>query len=113
MTTVFLRAGELDRRIKLQARSTTKTDSGTELLTWTDVATVWANIQPLSGRELVGADAVNAELTHLILIRYRQGVTARMRAIYGTRIFDINAVVEPQMAHVSLQLLCTEGMDEG
>jgi SPP1 family predicted phage head-tail adaptor len=113
MTTVFLRAGELDRRIKLQQRSATKTDTGTEVQTWTDVATVWANIQPLSGRELIAAAAVEAETTHMIVIRYRQGVTARMRAVYGSRIFNITAVVEPQMAHVSLELLCTEGLNEG
>lgn len=113
MTTVILRPGELNRRIKLQQRSTTKTDAGTEQTTWSDVATVWANVQPLSGRELMAAAAVNAEVTHLIVIRYRPGVTARMRAVYGTRIFDINAVIEPEMAHVSLELMCTEGVNVG
>lgn len=113
MTTVFLRAGELDRRIKLQSRSAVVDSFGQQQTTWVDVASVWANIKPLTGTELVAASAVNNETTHQIVIRYRVGITAAMRATYGTRIFNIQTVIEPEMAHVSLQLLCIEGMNNG
>lgn len=87
--------------------------SGQQLISWTDVATVWANIKPSSGRELIAAGAINAEVTHTIVIRYRPGITAAMRALYGSRIFDIAAVIEPETAHVSLELLCNEGINQG
>ena len=62
---------------------------------------------------MVAALAINAELTHKVTIRYRPGVLAAMRMLYGGRVFNIGSVIEPQMAHVSLELTCGEGLNRG
>ena len=54
-------AGTLARRIKIQRPSTVKDSLGAPSRTWIDVATVWADIQPLSGREAVIASRISAE----------------------------------------------------
>ena len=113
MTSVVLSPGELNRRVTLQVRSSTQDTYGQALDTWTDWATCWAKIDQLSGNEMVVAQAVNAALTHKVTIRYRPGVLASMRLLYGTRIFNIGSVVEPETAHVSLELTCGEGLNRG
>lgn len=46
-----MRAGKLDRRITLRAKSTTKNTFGEDVVTWTDIATVWAEWIPKGGTE--------------------------------------------------------------
>jgi len=46
-----MKIGKLDKRITLQSRSATLDDYGQELNSWSDIATVWANVKPLGGRE--------------------------------------------------------------
>ena len=64
-------AGMLTRRIKIQRPSTIKDSVGAPCRSWLDVATVWADIQPLSGKEAVIANRISAELSHQIIVRYQ------------------------------------------
>lgn len=113
MTAVVLRAGELDRRVTLQQRSGSKDAFGQQLTTWSDMATVWANIRPTNGREILTAGAIAAEVSHIVTIRYRPGIAPSMRLLYGSQVFNIVAVVEPELAHVSLELYCGAGLNQG
>src|SRR4051812_10415124 len=49
---------------------------------WATDATVWASIEPLSGRELVFAGQVAADATHMVAVRYYQGLGPRWRFKY-------------------------------
>lgn len=113
MTSVILSPGELNRRVTLQTRTSVQDTYGQAQDTWADWATCWAKIEPLSGNEMISAQAINAELTHKVTIRYRPGVLASMRLLYGGRIFNVGSVIEPQMARVSLELTCGEGLNKG
>lgn len=108
-----LRSGELNRRITIQQRATSTDSYGQQATTWADVLSCWAAIEPLDGRELLLAQAINAEVTHRLTVRYRTGITAAMRATYQGRLFNIHAVLDPDTAHVALQLLCSEGLNQG
>lgn len=105
--------GKLRHRITFQERTTTQDSYGQPLLTWTDVATVWGAVEPLNGRELMAAEAVQSEITHQVVIRYRPGITAKMRVLYGTRVFDIQNVLDENERHRMLTLLCLEGLSDG
>jgi len=65
-----MKIGKLDKRITLQSRSATLDDYGQELNSWSDIATVWANVKPLGGREKLRAMAVESLLTHTVTVRY-------------------------------------------
>jgi len=106
-----MRAGDLRRQITLQSRSTTRDTFGEPALTWTNVATVWAAITPLSGRELELAQAMNSEISHQVQIRYRSDVTSAMRVVYQGRYFNILSVMDVEMRHRELQLMCSEGLN--
>jgi len=77
---------------------------------WSDLAetpTTWAAVEPIGGREFFDAARVNADITHRIRIRYRTDVTERMRALIGSRVFDIEAVLE-MVPRQELHLMCRE-----
>lgn len=103
-----LEAGRLDKRVTLQAHGITQDANGTPVEGWSDVATVWAAVEPLSGREFFAAAQVQAEQMQRITIRYRTGVTTAMRVTWAGRVFDITAVIDWRERHEALQLMCRE-----
>jgi SPP1 family predicted phage head-tail adaptor len=108
-----MRAGTLRRRITIQSLGTASGGFGHPVRAWTDLVSTWGDIEPLSGRELEVARAVQAEVTHQVTIRYRTGLTDTMRVVYQGRYFNINSILDVGMRHEQLQMLCTEGLDDG
>ncbi len=108
-----LMAGKLRHRIAIQQRTTDQDDYGQQLDQWDDVARVWADIEPLNGRELLAAAAVQAETTHTVTMRYRPGITPQLRINYNGRLFNILNVLDDNERHRTLTLLCSEGLNNG
>lgn len=103
-------AGNLRRRITLQRRIPGQDAYGQGKEAWKDVAAVWADIEPVSGREIMLGQAVGAEVAHKIIIRYRGDVTPAMRAIYRGRAYHITSVIDVEARHIAMHLLCSEGL---
>lgn len=103
-----MRAGELRDRITIQQVAETRSDSGAIVQTWPDVATVWAAIEGLEGREFFAAQELNAQVTSKIAIRYLAGIVPKMRVVFGARTFDIQAVIDPDGRRRELQLMVVE-----
>lgn len=72
------------------------------------VATVWAAIEPLQGREYFAALSEQANVTTRIRIRYREGIDRTMIVRYKSIDYEIMYVINPKMANVELQLMCKE-----
>lgn len=113
-----LRSGSLNRRIQIQQRSTSQDTFGDQAQTWTTIATVWGEISPLSGRELMSAQSVQSEITHQITVRYQsifanpKAVTA-YRAVYKGRYFNITSCENQDERNRIVILSATEGMNQG
>ncbi len=105
-----VKAGALRHRVTLQTVGETPDGGGGFTAAWTDGATVWAAIEPLRGRERLHAQQLETPVTHRVTIRHRDGVTAKMRIKFGTRILNIRAVVNPSERNRTLELLCEEGV---
>ena len=105
-----LEAGALRHRITLQSATDTPDGGGGFTTVWTDVATVWAAIEPLKGREQLHAAQLETPVTHRVTLRYRAGVTPKMRVKFGTRVFNIRAVIDAEERHRTLELMCEEGV---
>jgi SPP1 family predicted phage head-tail adaptor len=91
-----LTASDLNRRITIQQKQIVVDPEGIPTEKWTDVATVWAARNPLSGKEYFAAAAVNAEKTVKYRIRYRPGILPHMRLIDQKDgvTYDIKAVLD-------------------
>ena len=79
--------GKLNKRITFQLQDLDLEDED-----WKDIATTWASINPISGKEYYSAETINSDLTHKIRLRYRRGITPDMRVLYNGRIFYIISV---------------------
>jgi SPP1 family predicted phage head-tail adaptor len=103
-----MRAGTLRHRITIQQQTVTRDTFGGETITWADLATVWASKAHKSSREFFAAQKINAETQELFVVRYRSGVTAKMRVSYDNRYYDIIGAYDPDGRKRELHLLCKE-----
>jgi SPP1 family predicted phage head-tail adaptor len=89
-----MKAGNLRHKIIIQQPSETHNPGTGELeTTWSTLATVWAEILPLIGKEYWASRQVNAETAGKIRIRFISGLTCKMRIKFGTRIFNITGII--------------------
>lgn len=100
-----MRSGRLSERITIQQKSVTRDTVGAEVITWSTVATVWAAVEPLRGREFVAIRQTTTDITTRFLIRYRSGITAAMRILLGSQAYNIVEVINPRMRNVELELM--------
>lgn len=75
---------------------------------WKAVATVWAAIDPISGREFYEAGQSQSEVTHKIRCRYRPGLKNEMRIYYKSRRFHIVSIIDWEERHESLLIMAKE-----
>lgn len=103
-----MRAGRLRHQVEIQQYTATRDAAGQEIRDWTEFATVRADVMPLSGREFFDAAQYNVEISHRVRIRYRPGVTTKMRVIHEGRVLDIEYVINKDERDRELHLMCIE-----
>ena len=103
-----MQAGSLRHRVALQTVTETRDAVGGVVESWATTATVWAAVEPLRGREFYQARAEQAGVDTRIRIRYRSGITPKMRISWGSHVYDIEAVIEPDSRRRELHLMCSE-----
>lgn len=104
-----MRAGRLSQQVTVQRLTETPDAFGQVQNAWADVATVWAGVQPLVGREQL--ERMTEVATFDTRVRMRYGavdVTQADRLVWGERVFDVVSVVEPYANKRELVLLCRE-----
>ena len=70
--------------------------------------TVWASVEPISGKESLEADRNKNELTHRIYTRYLPDTTVDMIIDFKGRKFRIESVINYREENEMLQFACTE-----
>jgi SPP1 family predicted phage head-tail adaptor len=98
----------LNKHVTIQRRGTGQDSVGQAEEAWGDVTTVWASIQPISGRNYFNASGERAEVTHQIMTRYGPDIAVRDRVVIDKRIFEIRAVLNMEDRDRYLQLMVTE-----
>jgi SPP1 family predicted phage head-tail adaptor len=105
-----LYAGLLDKKISIQRESRTPDGAGGYLLSWVDFASARAYIKPLSGREAVQAERIQASVTHRFAMRYKAGILPSDRIVYAGRVFNIRAVINVEERNRWLEIVADEGV---
>ena len=118
-----MQAGTLRKRLLLQQRTTSvETTFGQQTLGWTDLVTVWADIEAVSGAQLARSQSIYNMTSHHITVRYQQAFAdmkrvGSYRAVYvtsgTTRYFDIGASMNESERNRTITLLCSEGLNDG
>lgn len=92
-----MKAGALDRRITIERYTSVQNEYGEPVVTWTNLATVWASWRRASARETLAALEIAAAVSDVFEVRYSgtvSGITPKDRLVYGERNFDIVSVEE-------------------
>lgn len=106
--------GRMRHRLRIEASGSSVDGGGGQgadpWLSASVIATVWGHVEPMHGTERLRAMQLETPITHRIVIRYRPHIEPAMRVVFGGRAFNIRAVLNPNEANRSLELLCEEGV---
>lgn len=113
-----IEARELRHKMTLEQEILTSEEGGGFTRTWGAVADVWVSMMPLSSfqtqgggtREQFSHGQIQAQVSHRIWMRYRDGVHPAMRLTMGGRFFNIRSVINPMELSEMLELLVQEGV---
>jgi len=116
-----MQAGKLRHRVTLQRRVESQDATGAVVWTWTSFATVWASIEPLTGREYFAAAQVQSAIDARIRIRYLANVTAKMRVLHVAErgspslvtYYAVETVIDPEERGGELVLMVRQADADG
>lgn len=107
-------AGKYDQRVTFQQKAVTRNGLGEEVVTWTDVCTVWAEAIPLRGREFYAANQTQQVVDVRFRIRARAGLTNDMRLLWKTQPYDITGLIPGTGPYTgTLEIMATNGVRNG
>jgi len=79
--------------VEIQECTSTPDALGQLTISWGTTQSAWAQIMPLTARELYFTKTVRPETTHRITMRYFPDLTAAHRIKKGDRIFNILGLI--------------------
>lgn len=93
-----LAAGRMRDRVVIQTKSAARDSYGAEVITWSTLATVWASVESIGGREFIenqyGVDQTRAVRAVRVVMRYREDVQPWMRITHEGRTLQIQAILK-------------------
>lgn len=89
-----MRSGNLDRTVTVQSFTSVDDGYGNVTETWTDLATVRAQLVQASTDEYIRDYGVSDETVIIFRIRWLDGVTLSNRVVYDGLVHDIKQVKE-------------------
>jgi SPP1 family predicted phage head-tail adaptor len=109
-----MNSGSLRYRVSIQSLDATqKNSTGQIKRVWVEICSVWADITFVNAKETIAGNREISVANVRIRIRWNKSVTPKMRVVYQDQIFDINDIM-PEMKHrLYMDLLCTQGADDG
>ena len=90
-------------------------NTGARVASWTSILTKSepASIVPLSGREFIAAQAVQAGVSTRITIRKLDGLKPAMRIVHNGTFYNILAILPDPTLERHLTILCDSGFNDG
>ena len=107
-----LRAGDLNQQVTIRRKTRTTLPTGGFSTVWTDLATVWAKIEGLDGRESIIAQALQGVSHYRITVRYRSDIADSDQLRYGTIALNIRSIADPDGRRERQHILCDTGSTE-
>jgi SPP1 family predicted phage head-tail adaptor len=109
-----MRSGRLRHRLLLQSQSGSTNEYGEVEPGWTDEATVWGAIEPLSMREFSAQDQTQNETTVRVILRYRSDIDESWRVLDTAdspmTVYTIHGIINENKRDRMLELRCSEGV---
>lgn len=103
-----MRAGRLRHRVEIQSGTETVDAAGQPVTTWSTTKTVWGSVEPLLGREFQEAQRTDSDITHTVTVRGASSVDVEKRIKFGTRILNIDSVLDVDERGITKRIMCKE-----
>lgn len=112
----------LDKRVTIKEKSVTRASNGEEVVIWVPFAAltpagdgkVWAEVEPIRGREFFAAAQMQGAAYYRVTLRYTPLITRAMRVYFGSIILEITAEpINVKSASRVLELMCVSGVRDG
>jgi SPP1 family predicted phage head-tail adaptor len=103
-----MQAGRLTLLLTIERAEESRTPMGGVSQEWVEFAKVRAMAEQQKGREFEVARSRYAEVTEVFRFRWHPGITPKMRAKLGERVFNITAVINVEERNRETLLYCTE-----
>ncbi len=101
-------AGDLDEQVTLQTATVTRGTANAEVVTWADVATVWAKVTERGGREPLLADRPVMVVAYEVIIRDGVTVTHSDRLTWSGKTLAIDTVTPLPRGYITLRCMEVE-----
>ncbi len=103
--------GELDKRIKIFRKVKTVDDGGGNSITWQTLTnSISALVRPLSGKESVQYDRLNATALYLFVIRYREGIQEDYKIEWNAKEYNIRLIKDRGERALYLEIVAERGV---
>ena len=113
-----MQAGKFNRYITVQQRADTEDTYGQPVGTWGTFSNEWAWVKTPAGysaarEEVSGGAEVSGVAVSIRINRFREDVTAGMRVLDGSTVYNIRAVIPDYQRSQYTDLVCDTGANEG
>lgn len=101
-------------QIIIESFTPTSDDYGGRSVAWSTLLTVWAIVEPLSGREVFEFERLQSQVNYKFTIRFESTLTdtqtvGKYRINYDSRVFDIKYIRNIIEADKFMELFAQEG----
>jgi SPP1 family predicted phage head-tail adaptor len=86
--------GAMRERVTIQMQTQTVNDAGEIATLWSDVASCWARVKPVSATQVALAGRDDAVREYDMTVRFRTDITTNSQIIWRGRRFDVQSVVD-------------------
>lgn len=108
MNLQFIDAGRFRTLLSLQKNQPVFDESGGYQEQWSEIATLWGQIEPRQSGSRSFAGHTIPHVSHSITIRYRSDITTPMRFVSAERIFTVLGIHDPDESQRYLICLVRE-----
>lgn len=108
-------ANELRHRVKIQKRDAQRDADGFEsAASWIDYKTIWAKISPLSAKDLLTAQAAQAQTIARMKVRYGSEIDTDMRVLWKDQIYAIDgpALDDAETGNIYSTFMLSSGVEK-
>lgn len=102
--------GELRHRVILQRRLNAPDGGGGVILSWSDIAGLWAEVTPLAGGESVQAMGEQDRQKFRVRLRYREDISSADRLLFRQHVLNIRSLINIGERGQWLECRCDEGV---
>ncbi len=114
-----LSVGKLRHRVRVEQQVQVRNSFGETSVEWEELGTFWAQIRPMSSREMMIAQQIQSKVDTVIVMRFNAAVNASMRGVHvvngqdGT-IYNFSAPIrDPESGLEWMTIPSTSGINVG